>query len=90
VRRTNQGGLHILSTSGSKSRRWQHGGKCIETQREMPWQMMQGSHCGTMDCGLRLFTAMAEKMNQAMVFDHSAATQNLGFSSRIFQPSGVN
>jgi hypothetical protein len=32
----------------------------------------------------------AEKMNQDMVFDHSAATQNLGFSSRIFQPSGVN
>ncbi|HPB90437.1 MAG TPA: hypothetical protein PK372_02050 [Rugosibacter sp.] len=50
----------------------------------MPWQMMQGSHCGTMDCGLRLFTAMAEKMNQDMVFDHSAATQNLGFRPGYF------
>jgi len=43
-----------------------------------------------MDCGLRLFTAMAEKMNQDMVLDHTAATQNLGFLSRMFQPSGVN
>jgi nucleoside-diphosphate-sugar epimerase len=33
-------------------------------------------------------TAMAERMNQDMVFDHSAAARDLGFSPRVFQPSG--